>query len=853
MTSPTGRDLGTAVGRIEIRVDSLREASVVAQQVAKEINAAFSSINGNLSNVAQIARAWSQAQAAQYRAAAAEAQASAKTEVAASNERIQAIKSETQIAIQASKERIAQLRQEQQERRQNQPTQPGQTGGAGQAYRFPTFIQFAAYPAGQLLSSFGQQGAATSVMTAGALAGLVDQLPLLGFQLRTLGERLTGLGGIVGTLANLGATAAGGLGATAAGLGAILAVAAPIVIVLAGVAAVLGNIAAAAKEAQDQAQAYVDKQNVLNALLEKGATAEDVQTQAGGEQRAFDSTRAALDALAPMMDIIRNAGILPQIEGAARGQAGATALAGLLPGVEEVNRKINEASQGQFTTATALVAAYLKLTEQLQDNNVAVTNTAAAAGNSEIAQNTLNAAFNEQAKAAVEAADTQRQLARMSVEQLQQRLANGQAEIAVIEQQGALATGKQYDIFMARLEQLDAEKALIEQLLPSARQAELTDFITKAQAARDTFDLQGGRTAEDRQIAAGDTALDRGTQAQRRAQDALIQRAQANEDFQRSALRSAEDYYDTRAKQERDYQQDALERQQDLQDKLAQIISDSRIKILEAAARLDARGVFEEQRRRDQQIADTREDAQKEQSQRAQAFAQQLADQREQYEKQRQRAEEDFALRIRREDAQRVLQAQRQVQDDALQDERQRRSYALQDQRRLEDFARQIVSLASHYVSLSNIQNAYQSIMQQSWGSFLANMAAQVNPMNLRGGYGGGGSTYSGSGGGGGGTSGINASLQGFNYGAGAFPSSFNSGVPFFDEGGVNLKPGLFFSTVPEMHIPLSKMASGGGGASMVHIDNVVLGDIGNRSDTDVIALIDRGFRTFFERGLARG
>lgn len=151
---------------------------------------------------------------------------------------------------------------------------------------------------------------------------------------------------------------------------------------------------------------------------------------------------------------------------------------------------------------------------------------------------------------------------------------------------------------------------------------------------------------------------------------------------------------------------------------------------------------------------------------------------------------------------------------------------------------------------MANIQNIYTQVMQQNWGAFLASMAAQVNPYNLRGGYGGGGATYSGSGGGGGGTSSINATLQGFNYGAGQFPSSF-SGVPFFDEGGINLRPGLFYSTVPEAHIPLSKM-SGGNGA-LVKIENLVLGDIGDRSDADVIALIDRGFRTFFERGLARG
>src|SRR5690606_11985576 len=186
-------------------------------------------------------------------------------------------------------------------------------------------------------------------------------------------------------------------------------------------------------------------------------------------------------------------------------------------------------------------------------------------------------------------------------------------------------------------------------------------------------------------------------------------------DFYRQQQERDEDYLEDRAKAEEDFQEDTQQREQSFQDRLRRIWEQARISILEAASRLDASAVIEQQRRRDMEMREQQEDRYKERDERLKAFEEQRADQEAQYQKQRQRQQQEFNLRLQREDQDRSLRLQRQYED-----------YRLQDQRRQEDFNARIHQLIQHNNIMQSITEVGYSNMRASWRGLLDWMNANM-------------------------------------------------------------------------------------------------------------------------------
>lgn len=198
-------------------------------------------------------------------------------------------------------------------------------------------------------------------------------------------------------------------------------------------------------------------------------------------------------------------------------------------------------------------------------------------------------------------------------------------------------------------------------------------------------------------------------------QDYEKQRSEAIAQYELSALRDAEDFARQRARQEANYQrqitqvqEDAAKReatwQRDLSEKLAELRSDSnerlveldedyakdrersardhRERLLNAAARLDAIGVAEEQRRYADQSNDAEENYQEQRGKIQEALDERIADEL----KAHARRLEDQ----RTADAERLADMKRAFEEQRAETDFER---ALQQQRRAEDFANQLAQM----------------------------------------------------------------------------------------------------------------------------------------------------------------
>jgi len=541
------------------------------------------------------------------------------------------------------------------------------------------------------------------------------------------------------------------------------------------------------------------------------------------------------------MNIVRRGGILPQVTQAAQGYKPAEALSGFLPGIQQINDQIKAASQGQFSDANALVQAYIKLSAELEKNAGAVENTAAAAGDTGIELNTLNATYNDQAAAAIADAKFIQDLSKATSQQLQDRLEANRSEADAIQQNAALLTGKQYDAAVAREDQLDHEKKLIEDLLPAAFLKNLQDF---GKAFADLFSsnaLQNSRTEEDRLIEARNRADDANKQQTRQLQDQSIARLQQVQDFNKQQSRAQEDYLTSRAKAQKQYDEQAQQAEEDQQTKLLRIISEARLDILKAAAELDARAVYQDQQRRDLQLAEAADDFRTQRSRQQKQYEEQQADQQAQFELQRSRAQADFQETIARQDAQRELQFRRQHEDYDLQTQRQNAQYALQNARREQDFQNQTVKLIQHNQVIQSLFGLGLKGLQDQIATFWAKVNAGASPIG-QGAFQLGqavGNIF-------------NTQHLGSTNLAAYRETKGGSGTPFptFDNGGVNMFPGIFASNVPEAHIPLSQMAGMGG--NFTWQGDLVLGDIGAYSPDEISQLVETGLRNILGKGIAR-
>lgn len=753
-------DLGSATGRIIIDVSSLESAQAVAQSVAASIGAAMEQINkaqtsvfGN--GIAQAVQ--SEAQTVQA-AVTARTQAiedgseawieadveamqvdddltqeivsnastviSAQADVtqatqASVNARIAAVESETTAVVAAMADQTKAVTEAAAEQSQVQ------NGAGGTASAFsgtrPTGLARSVFSLGFAAQGLGLSGLAQPAFAVGGLAQVVEEIPLFNNQIEQMATRLLSMDGVFGQLARTGGNVALALGMEGEGLGASLltmgAVALPIVAVIGLVALALGQLGQTAQTTADALKAEAD----INAQIAGGATSTDLQKQIDD---TTNKQQGYQDTIKQVQDLL-NATDKPT-----RQQL--TDLTGIDPTSLNGVQNILLALKGLQGQADALIPtiAQLKLAQNSQG----------------VATNDLTAAADADAQALLKEGDFKRQLAQESVQQLQQQLSDTKAAQAALGAEinndplisGDLKTKLGAQFYQMGVQIQDIGAALNNANLQQAAQGALALNSAYAQIQQTT-----ARTTQDRNIQSADSLFGHITAGIRSAEDQALQFAQQQDDFARQEARAQADFDSNRALEQRDFNQQAEQAAQDHEARMAQITLDARQSILQDAQHLDALAVYNDEQRRNQQLADETTSYNQQTDQRAAAFAQQLQDQQDQFNLQRSRQQDDFALQNQRQSTQYQLQQSRQAEDWTTQNQRQQAQYQLQDQRTAQDDASQLAALSAHYNLMDFTQNYWLTRLQNGWSAFFQGIPLPPQIQPISGQYTSGASAYS--------------------------------------------------------------------------------------------------------------
>lgn len=655
---------------------------------------------------------------------------------------------------------------------QPQQSAGGYSGRAGlNPQAIPTFIQFSVYPAANIARTLGAPGVASGLMTAGDTLGVADAIQPFRAAAVELNKRLLSMGGIFGQLATAGSNVAMKFGASAGGvaasLGGVVAAAAPLVALLVGIAAIFGVIGNAVTDFQDKVQRATDGILEANKEIAEGATSSDIQEGIDRNTRERSLTQESQTAIRQLLLDIANANTTLQNEGITSGTRRNEVFAPL-------SGRLSQLTGGQFTDAsdTSAMMALQSIAGAFGTTITELTQDIAAG---EILLTSAGVAENNRLAAAEAAADAEDRLAQvrlsavqntenMTNAQLREGVAGFDAEFNRIAQVLGTNTNISAEYrqeLIAQLNDLTAQKIVYEGLISPMRDfrlqlAQIPQVIADTAKELGDFLKQRNAMIEDRALRLERQQEDEALQEQRASEDQLAARLRALQDFGRELVDAENEYNRNRGRQiedfersEREQREDSDERKNELIEdfneeeqereedhfaKLRKIQTDGRISILEAATRLDARGVFETQRRLRQQIQDTTEAYEEERTERKEKldetladidenlaeqqrkrrddFNRQLAEQQYQYETQRARRIQDFFARIAQEDQERALRAAREAQDRSIREQRER-----------DDFQRQMNSLLSHYTNLSQIQQMGQSFIEQGWANMFLNLA----------------------------------------------------------------------------------------------------------------------------------
>lgn len=311
--------------------------------------------------------------------------------------------------------------------------------------------------------------------------------------------------------------------------------------------------------------------------------------------------------------------------------------------------------------------------------------------------------------------------------------------------QTALLTNEELPLAQARAAETAAAKELEKAIKADEAAATKTaNDIQKMADLKDKFDAETAKIAEDRFIK--DSRAD---------SDFALKRSQQQADFQTKQSQEEEDHARERAnkiaaftasisdienkshkariddieKFNEENAQKAIEFNRKIQD----INSQSHDTILEAASRLDARAVYQEEKKRNQQIEQATQSYEDEKAKRQQALDQKLKDLDDNT-----KAEEDkriaaFNTELKQYDDQYATKREREEQAFRLQQQREDEAHRIADQRRQEDYARQdrerttffvnqIKSIIGHNTTLEGLQNTSQASILDSASTFWAQM-----------------------------------------------------------------------------------------------------------------------------------
>lgn len=610
----------------------------------------------------------------------------------------------------------------------------GGGGGGGQRNRnqppgvssrtTPAFLQFALFPFASLAMGTGATGVGQGLMTAAAVAGVTENLATLRQQLVQTAVNLQQAGGVLGQFATKVGSVFGASGTFGNAIGTLAAVAIPATLAIVAIGAAITDFQKRVQAAEDAVRGAFQRRVAVADMVSSGMTTAEADQEWVRRRESVENQQNELRLLQGFVDrYVEVAGVITWEELLDPQSYGHT--------IDRINEDLSAATGGAYTDVRSLANVLPELKKNAADAQIDLNELGRAIFNGAFAANDAAAEEAEAASLTSLAAKARIQAevaaTNMTVQSARERQREIAAERSAISRNYQFLTDEEKKLADQRVIALDAERDVIAAGMP---QILWRDFVTNFQQGFQqlmemaaNFGLQITRINEDRQIAAAQQFEDYGIRGSREADDFARRRGQQIEDFNRELARFDEDYREQQQEAQEDFHEDQLEREQDYQDRLAKIIADARVTILESAARLDARGVYEAQRRRNQQLAETTKEYEEEKRQREENFREELEDQREQYERQRAERIKDFQRSLAREDQERAIRSQRELDDYNRQIQRQAAAYALQDARRQEDYNLQVQRLLGHNTTMQGIIGTGLNVVELLYRSHMTNLA----------------------------------------------------------------------------------------------------------------------------------
>lgn len=318
---------------------------------------------------------------------------------------------------------------------------------------------------------------------------------------------------------------------------------------------------------------------------------------------------------------------------------------------------------------------------------------------------------------------------------------------------------------------------------------------------------------------------------------------QAQEDEFRRRQEAEEDLAREIADVQESSAKDQVKAKRDLEAEIAKVLRESRIRVLEAASRLDARAVFEEQRRTRARVDEMRNEFSEDEQERKRQTAERIADMQEEFQREESKRAEDFQRRLSEMERQKNRELQQLQQQHYTRLAEMQTQYTREREQRNRAFTDELNELAvhtgrtllTHRAGQNQIENElmiwYNNMRNRMTGS--APMPRDTVPLPYR-----------------------------------PVPTPYQAGtdfVPATDIYKLHAGEGVMTPAVNQLarsmlggNYSQSQLAgliggrSRGGSAFDFSGMQIVLGDIGNRSNADVSAMIEDGLYQFFSRAMVQ-
>ena len=316
---------------------------------------------------------------------------------------------------------------------------------------------------------------------------------------------------------------------------------------------------------------------------------------------------------------------------------------------------------------------------------------------------------------------------------------------------------------------------------------------------------------------------------------------QAQEDEFRRRTEAEQDLAREIADLQEDSAKDQVKARRDLEAEIAKLMRESRLRVLEAASRLDARAVFEEQRRTRARIDEMRGEYDEEAQERKRQTDERIKDLQDEFKREEDKRAQDFQRRLAELDRQKNRELQQLQQQHYNRLSEMQSQYARERNARNQAFVTELNDLAGHNGRVLTIHRTGMFTLEYELLAWYSRMQQQLA---------------------GGGTPRI---AQPIPFPGRPAPTPYQTGtsyVPATDIYKLHAGEGVMTPSVNALarsilggnysQSQLAGLMTGGRGGRGQSFDfsgmQIVLGDVGHRSNADVAAMIEDGLYQFFSR-----